>query len=142
MDYSEYKNSRDLAWQVLINERVVELPVKVSQLCRGMGIRVQHYSPTDGNDGLSTIINDQPRIFVSADCVPTRQRFMLMRWYTNNAKRIIDGRGNISYGKIEPKTRKTDGFMALVAAFIVAEIKRDELTYYNMDGDMPDVVIY
>ena len=67
---------------------------------------------------------------------------MLMRWYTNNAKRIIDGRGNISYGKIEPKTRKTDGFMALVAAFIVAEIKRDELTYYNMDGDMPDVVIY
>ena len=142
MDYSEYKNSRDLAWQVLINERVVELPVKVSQLCRGMGIRVQHYSPTDGNDGLSTIINDQPRIFVSADCVPTRQRFMLMRWYTNNAKRIIDVRGNISYGKIEPKTRKTDGFMALVAAFIVAEIKRDELTYYNMDGDMPDVVIY
>ena len=142
MDYSEYKNSRDLAWQVLINERVVELPVKVSQLCRGMGIRVQHYSPTDGNDGLSTIINDQPRIFVSADCVPTRQRFMLMRWYTNNAKRIIDGRGNISYGKIEPKTRKTDGFMALVAAFIVAEIKRDELTYYNMDGDMPDVVVY
>ena len=48
----------------------------------------------------------------------------------------------ISYGKIEPKTRKTDGFMALVAAFIVAEIKRDELTYYNMDGDMPDVVVY
>lgn len=67
---------------------------------------------------------------------------MLMRWYTNNAKRIIDTRGNISYGKIEPKTRKTDGFMALVAAFIVAEIKRDELTYYNLDSDIPDVVIY
>lgn len=67
---------------------------------------------------------------------------MLMRWYTNNAKRIIDTRGNISYGKIEPKTRKTDGFMALVAAFIVAEIKRDELTYYNLDSDIPDVVVY
>ena len=47
----------------------------MSHLCRGMGIRVQHYSPTDGNDGFSTIINDQPRIFVSADCIPTRQRF-------------------------------------------------------------------
>lgn len=67
---------------------------------------------------------------------------MLMRWYTNNAIRIIDRRGNITYGKIEPKTRKTDGFMALVAAFIVAEIKRDELTYYNIDTALPDVYVY
>lgn len=67
---------------------------------------------------------------------------MLMRWYTNNAIRIIDKRGNITYGKIEPKTRKTDGFMALVAAFIVAEIKRDELTYYNTDASLPDVYVY
>lgn len=67
---------------------------------------------------------------------------MLMRWYTNNAIRIIDKRGNITYGKIEPKTRKTDGFMALVAAFIVAEIKRDELTYYNIDTALPDVYVY
>lgn len=67
---------------------------------------------------------------------------MLMRWYTNNAIRIIDKRGNITYGKIEPKTRKTDGFMALVAAFIVAEIKRDELIYYNIDTALPDVYVY
>lgn len=67
---------------------------------------------------------------------------MLMRWYTNNATRIIDKRGNITYGKIEPKTRKTDGFMALVAAFIVADIKRDELTYYNIDTALPDVYVY
>lgn len=40
----------------------------------------------------------------------------LMRWYTNNAKQIVDSKGNITYGKIEPKSRKTDGFMALVAA--------------------------
>lgn len=67
---------------------------------------------------------------------------MLMRWYTNNATRLIDKRGNITYGKIEPKTRKTDGFMALVAAFIVAQIKRDELTYYNTDTPLPDVYVY
>lgn len=67
---------------------------------------------------------------------------MLMRWYTNNATRIIDKRGNISFGKIEPKTRKTDGFMAMVAAFIVAEIKREEMTYYNLDAEMPDVFVY
>lgn len=67
---------------------------------------------------------------------------MLMRWYTNNAIRIIDRRGNITFGKIEPKSRKTDGFMALVAAFIVAEIKRDELIYYNYDSGLPDVYVY
>lgn len=67
---------------------------------------------------------------------------MLMRWYTNNAIRIIDRRGNITFGKIEPKSRKTDGFMALVAAFIVAEIKRDELTYYNLDSGLPDLYVY
>lgn len=67
---------------------------------------------------------------------------MLMRWYTNNAIRIIDKRGNITFGKIEPKTRKTDGFMALIAAFIVAQIKRDELTYYNIDTALPEVYVY
>ncbi|MCT8978299.1 terminase large subunit [Clostridium sp. CX1] len=40
----------------------------------------------------------------------------LMRWYTNNACRITSQAGNETYGKIEPKSRKTDGFMAFVAA--------------------------
>ena len=43
-----------------------------------------------------------------------------MRWYVNNACRVIDKNGNTLFEKIEPKTRKTDGFMAFVAAFIVA----------------------
>jgi phage terminase large subunit-like protein len=38
----------------------------------------------------------------------------LMRWYTNNTKIIYDKKGNMLFGKIEPKTRKTDGFMAYV----------------------------
>ena len=41
----------------------------------------------------------------------------MMCWYTNNAKAIMDTKGNVTYGKIEPKRRKTDGFMALVHAF-------------------------
>ncbi len=39
-----------------------------------------------------------------------------MRWYTNNTCQEMDGKGNISYMKIEPKTRKTDGFDALIHA--------------------------
>lgn len=46
----------------------------------------------------------------------------LMRWYVNNAKKVLDSKGNISYGKIEPKSRKTDGFMAMVAAFCCSDI--------------------
>lgn len=40
----------------------------------------------------------------------------LMRWYTNNSCLITSQAGNITYGKIEPKSRKTDGFKAFVAA--------------------------
>jgi phage terminase large subunit-like protein len=44
----------------------------------------------------------------------------LMRWYTNNSCMVTSNAGNITYGKIEPKSRKTDGFKALVAAMCVA----------------------
>lgn len=44
----------------------------------------------------------------------------LMRWYTNNACLITSKAGNITYGKIEKKSRKTDGFMAFVAAMCVS----------------------
>lgn len=75
MNYRDYMNSRDLAWQVLLNERVTELPVNVVQLCRGMGIRVKLF---DGDgDGYSTILFGRPRIFVSRNCSPERQRFTI-----------------------------------------------------------------
>ncbi len=41
----------------------------------------------------------------------------LMRWYTNNTKVVPDSKGNLLYGKIEPRSRKTDGFMAMAAAY-------------------------
>lgn len=41
----------------------------------------------------------------------------LMRWYTNNTCIKSEAHGNTSYGKIEAKSRKTDGWMAFVAAF-------------------------
>lgn len=44
----------------------------------------------------------------------------MMRWYTNNAKKVEKG-GNITYDKIEPNYRKTDGYMAFVAAMTLNE---------------------
>jgi len=45
----------------------------------------------------------------------------MMRWYVNNTKLVAGAHGNYSYEKIEPRSRKTDGFMALAAAFTVAD---------------------
>ncbi len=68
---------------------------------------------------------------------------MIMRWFTNNATRLLDKRGNITFGKIEPKSRKTDGFMALVMAFICYQLKRDIFEIAESDtGELPDVAIY
>lgn len=75
MDYREYKVSRDLAWRVLLNEGVAELPVKVGALCRSMGIRMGYYTPEDDNDGLSMIVDGRAHILISRNCSVARQRF-------------------------------------------------------------------
>ena len=50
----------------------------------------------------------------------------LLRWFTNNAKLEPAPNNNFKYGKIEPKSRKTDGFMAFVAAVTLEEEIPDE----------------
>ena len=75
MEYSRYKVSRDLAWQVLLHENVTRLPVMVGQLCIGMGIIVQYCKSEDNRDGFSTTIDGQPVIFVNRTCTRARQRF-------------------------------------------------------------------
>ena len=71
----------------------------------------------------SDIVRVQPQIKSDFD----NQRVIfgddkLMRWYTNNTKTIpLKGNkyetSNFTFGKIEPRSRKTDGFMALAAAY-------------------------
>ena len=75
MDYKTYKKSRDLAWEVLLNERVSELPVNVSALCRHMGIDVKLYEPVDQNSGFTKVAFGRPVIFVSSSEPVRRQRF-------------------------------------------------------------------
>lgn len=53
----------------------------------------------------------------------------LMRWFTRNAKLEPAPNNNFKYGKIEPKSRKTDGFMAFVAAVTLEEELPDVADY-------------
>lgn len=57
----------------------------------------------------------------------------IMRWYTNNTKKIMDTKGNITYGKIEPIYRKTDGFMAFVNTIILIDEIPEEIDYGCID---------
>lgn len=61
-----------------------------------------------------------------------------MRWYVNNTYIEVDKKGNTTYLKIEPKTRKTDGFFA----FIHALSKDDELEEINDNILSLDVYTY
>lgn len=44
----------------------------------------------------------------------------IMRWYMGNVKKV-ENKGFVSFDKIEGKSRKTDGFMALTAAMTCSE---------------------
>lgn len=57
----------------------------------------------------------------------------MMRWYINNSKQLLDTRGNVTFGKIEPKTRKTDGFMAAVAAVTLLDRLESETATADID---------
>ena len=51
----------------------------------------------------------------------------LFRWCCNNTKLMDAGKGNFVYDKIEPRSRKTDIFMAFVHAMIASlEVLEDE----------------
>lgn len=56
----------------------------------------------------------------------------LMRWYTQNTKIQMSSAGNITYGKKEAKSRKTDGFKA----FVAAEILSDLIDVPNLPADI------
>ncbi len=84
MRYEKYQNSRDLAWQILINQNISSLPVKVTEICKSMHIRVISYSKgreciknfdtfahPDSSDGFTY----QNTIFYNEQCTVQRMRF-------------------------------------------------------------------
>lgn len=77
MNYNDYKESRDLTWQLLIDNNITELPVKVVALCKELGIEVKYYTPRDGNDGECIIAGGVPYIMVNKNSSAQRNRFTI-----------------------------------------------------------------
>ncbi len=53
----------------------------------------------------------------------------IMRWYTNNTEVTTDKYGNKQYGKVEPKLRKNDGFMAFIVAMYSKDLIKERIMY-------------
>lgn len=75
MDYRIYQQSRDAAWQILIDFNISALPVKVTDICKELNIPVKLYTPYNDNDGYCYIANGQPIMCISKTATVQRQRF-------------------------------------------------------------------
>ncbi len=84
MDYSKYKKSRNLSWQILLNHNITSLPVQVSRICKNLGIAIISYS--DGAELIYQLHLEehckesdgfifQSCIFYNSECSVERQRF-------------------------------------------------------------------
>lgn len=61
----------------------------------------------------------------------------LMRWFVWNVKREVDKKGNVTYLKIEPIKRKTDGFFCFLHSLI-----DDDLQDYGVEGNTMNLGVY
>ena len=87
--YSNYKNARDVAWDILIKNGISSLPVSPAHIIKNAGIRLISYHhgsdlihkfglSTKSNDGFSIRYGQQWMIFYNQDIKPrTRIRFTL-----------------------------------------------------------------
>ena len=79
MKYTKYQYSRNLAWEILLKERVRQLPVEIIPICKHMGIRVLRYSDMPSLQfnvgGASAEIGGKMYIFYDDTVSNERQRF-------------------------------------------------------------------
>ena len=73
MNYRDYKNARDAAWQILLDCGVDRLPVCTSMICRKLGIKL--VEDEISQDGYSTVIRGNPYIVVKKSLGIKRKRF-------------------------------------------------------------------
>lgn len=76
MNYIDYQKSRNAAWQLLIDLKIKELPIKITDLCCKIGIDVKLAPLSSDSDGFSLIKNGKPVIILNSNCSNTsRLRF-------------------------------------------------------------------
>ena len=68
MNYKNYQKSRNAAWELLIDCEIKELPIKITDICKLIGISVK-LAPLDGDsDGYTFIHKRKPIIVINSNC--------------------------------------------------------------------------
>ena len=78
MKYTSYQKSRNLSWEILINEGVTALPVSMTEICKKLELDVILTGSLDqSGDGKTLMFNETPYIFLNETTSLERQRFTL-----------------------------------------------------------------
>lgn len=64
MDYKDYQKSRDAAWELLIRMKIRSLPIKISEICFALGIKLKYSEDLIDTDGYSFFLKDIPCIVI------------------------------------------------------------------------------
>ena len=78
MEYTSYQKSRNLSWEILINEGVTALPVSMTEICKKLEIDViLTGSLGRSGDGKTLMLNGIPHVLLDETTSSERQRFTL-----------------------------------------------------------------
>lgn len=66
MNYKDYQKSRNATWEMLLDLKIKELPIKITDLCRRIGIPVKFADLGAEQDGYSAIVNSEPIIVINS----------------------------------------------------------------------------
>lgn len=78
MNYKDYQKSRNAAWELLIDCEITSLPIKITDICRQIGIPVKYADLQGDSDGYTFIYEGQPIIVVNQNCKSiSRLRFTI-----------------------------------------------------------------
>lgn len=117
MLYKDYQVSRDLAWEILINEKVKELPVKVSEICDHMGIKIKPEG--QGESGHCEYVDGAPVIFCNREEPIERQRFTVAHELGHILLKHTDKYG-VAYRDPDPSDNPKEQAVNVFAARLLA----------------------
>lgn len=135
MNYQKCKASRDMAWKILIQEQVTTMPVKISRVCRQMGIEVAYYDGDSTGDGCCATINGSPIIMVKKDCHHARQRFTV----AHELGHILLGHVG-KYDLVNREPSPTDNPIEHEANVFASRLLAPACVLYAMDAWTPEEI--
>lgn len=66
MNYKKYQKSRNATWEMLLDLGIKELPIKITDICRRIGIPVKFSDLGAEQDGYTVMVDGQPIIVINS----------------------------------------------------------------------------